>query len=126
MACFLAPMTLAIVVTIVQVITRHSDIPHKLKLTALNAMLWGGVGLLAAEHVFHGEITAWAPYLTAMSSPADTAVMLSEIASVGGSMTLAISATWMGMLAVTSLMTKRIAIKDQLSPLSKPMTTRKQ
>ncbi len=127
MACFLAPMALAIIMTTVQLLTRHSDLPHKLKLTALNSMLWGGVALLAAEHVFHGEITAWAPYLTAMSSPADTAVMLSEIATIGGSMTLAITATWAGMLAVTSLMTRRmkkIAIKDQLSPLSNPLTTR--
>jgi uncharacterized membrane protein YqgA involved in biofilm formation len=118
-------MALAIIMTIVQLLTRHSDLSHKLKLSALNAMLWGGVVILAAEHVFHGEITAWAPYLTAMSSPADTAVMLSEIASIGGSMTLAISVTWMGMLAVTALMTKKVEVKDQLSPLSKPMTTRK-
>jgi hypothetical protein len=124
MACFLAPMTLAIILTVVQLLTRHSDLSHKLKLTSFNAMLWGGVVLLAAEHVFHGEITAFAPYLTAMSSPADTAVMLSEIATVGGSMTLAIFCTWMGMLAVSTLMTKRVAFKDQLSRLSKPMTTR--
>lgn len=125
MACFLAPMALAIIMTIAQLLTRHSDLSHKLKLSALNAMLWGGVVILAAEHVFHGEITAFSPYLTAMSSPADTAVMLSEIASIGGSMTLAISVTWIGMLAVTTLMTKKVEIKDQLSPLSKPMTTRK-
>lgn len=125
MACFLAPMALAIVMTIIQVLTRHSDLSHKLKLSALNAMLWGGVVILAAEHVFHGEITAWAPYLTAMSSPADTAVMLSEIASIGGSMTLAISGTWVAILTVNSLMMKRIAIKDQMSPLSKPITTTK-
>ncbi|MCW4029730.1 MAG: hypothetical protein NWE92_08810 [Candidatus Bathyarchaeota archaeon] len=125
MACFLAPMALAIVMTIVQVLTRHSELSHKLKLSALNAMLWGGVVILAAEHVFHGEITAWAPYLTAMSSQADTAVMLSEIASIGGSMTLAISGTWVAMLAVNSLMMKRIAIKDQMSPLSRPISTTK-
>ncbi len=124
MACFLAPMALAIVMTIIQVLTRHSDLSHKLKLSTLNAMLWGGVALLAAEHVYHGEITAWAPYLTAMSSPADTAVMLSEIATIGGAMTAAISLTWVGTLAVTSLMNKRIAIKNQLSPLSNPITTR--
>lgn len=124
MACFLAPMALAIVTTIVQLITRNSDLAHKLKLSLLNTMLWGGVVILAAEHIFHGEITAWAPYLTAMSSPADTAVMLSEIATIGGSMTAAISLTWMGTLAVTALMAKRVATTDQLSPLSKPITTR--
>ncbi len=117
-------MALAIIMTIAQLLTRRSELSHKLKLSALNAMLWGGVAILAAEHVFHGEITAWAPYLTAMSSPADTAVMLSEIASIGGSMTLAISCTWVGMLAVSALMTKRLAVKDALSPLSKPITTR--
>ena len=124
MACFLAPMALAIVMTIVQLLTRHSDIAHKLKLSLLNTMLWGGVALLAAEHVFHGEITAWAPYLTAMSSPADTAAMLSEIVSIGGAMTAAISITWIGTLAVTTLMTKRISATDELIPLSKPLTTR--
>jgi hypothetical protein len=124
MACFLAPMALAIIMTFVQLLTRHSDLSQKLKLTTLNTMLWGGVVILAAEHVFHGEITAFAPYLTAMSSPADTAMMLSEIASIGGAMTAAISLTWVGTLAVTSLMTKRVAVKDALSPLSKPMTTR--
>jgi uncharacterized membrane protein YqgA involved in biofilm formation len=110
--------------TIFQVATRHSDLAHKLKLSTLNSLLWGGVILLAAEHVYHGEITAWAPYLTAMSSPADTAVMLSEIATIGGSMTAAISLTWVGTLAVTSMMNKRLAIKNQLSPLSNPITTR--
>ena len=124
MACFLAPMALAIVTTIVQLITRNSDLAHKLKLSLLNTMLWGGVVILAAEHIFHGEITAFTPYLTAMSSPADTAVMLSEIATIGGSMTAAISLTWMGTIAVTALMAKRVATTDQLSPLSKPITTR--
>jgi hypothetical protein len=123
MACFLAPMALAIVMTIIQALTRHSDLPRKYRLSALNTMLWGGVAILAAEHVFHGEITAWAPYLTAMSSPADTAIMLSEIASIGGSMTLAITLTWGSMLAVSALMTRRVQFKDGLSRLSKPMAT---
>jgi hypothetical protein len=124
MACFLLPMAIGIVTTILQLVTRHSGLSEKLKLSWLNVMLWGGVALLAAEHVFHGEITAFAPYLTAMASPADTAVMLAEIVNIGGSMSLAIAGTWMGMLAVSTLMTKKLAFKDQLSPLSKPLTTR--
>jgi hypothetical protein len=40
-------------------------------------------------------------------------------------MTLAISLSWMGLLAVSTLLTKRISVTDELSPLSKPMTTRK-
>ncbi|MCW4009213.1 MAG: hypothetical protein NWF05_01145 [Candidatus Bathyarchaeota archaeon] len=123
MACFLVPMALAIVTTIIQISAR--GIGKKLKLSVLNGLLWGGVILLAAEHVWHAEITAWPPYLTAMATPADTAVMLSEMASVGTSMAVAISITWATMLAITTLRTNRIAIKDQLSPLSKPMTTTK-
>jgi hypothetical protein len=42
-------------------------------------------------------------------------------------MTAAITVTWASMLAVTSLMTRRmnkITIKDRASPLSNPITTR--
>lgn len=123
MACFIVPMVLAIVTTGIQLSAR--GIAQKLKLSLLNSLLWGGVVLLAVEHVWHGEITAWPPYLTAMATPADTAVMLSEVATVGTSMALVISATWLTTLAVTTLMTKRVAFTDELSPLSKPLTTRK-
>jgi len=66
-----------------------------------------------------------APFLTAMATPADTAVMLSEMATVGTSMALVVSATWLTTLAITTLMTKRVSVTDELSPLSKPLTTRK-
>ncbi len=122
MACFLVPMVLAIVTSGIQLSAR--GLSQKLKLSLLNALLWGGVILLAVEHVWHGEITAWPPYLTAMATPADTAIMLSEMATVGTSMALVISATWLTTLAVTTLMTKRVSVKDELSPLSKPLTTR--
>jgi len=122
MACFLVPMVLAIITSGIQLSAR--GLAQKLKLSLLNALLWGGVILLAVEHVWHGEITAWPPYLTAMATPADTAIMLSEMATVGTSMALVISATWLTTLAVTTLMTKRVSVKDELSPLSKPLTTR--
>jgi hypothetical protein len=122
MACFIVPMVLAIVTTGIQISAR--GIAQKLKLSLLNALLWGGVILLAVEHVWHGEVTAWPPYLTAMATPADTAIMLSEMAIVGTSMALVVSATWLTTLAVTTLMTKRISATDELSPLSKPLTTR--
>ena len=121
MACFIVPMILAIITTGIQLSAQ--GLSKKLKLGTLNSMLWGGVVLLAAEHIYHGEITAWAPYLTAMSSPADTAVMLSEMATIGTSMAVAISLSWMTMLAVTTFMTKRIAITEQVNPLIKPLST---
>jgi hypothetical protein len=122
MACFIVPMVLAIVTTGIQKSSR--SLAQKLKLSLLNALLWGGVILLAVEHVWHGEVTPWPPFLTAMATPADTAVMLSEMATVGTSMALVVSATWLTTLAVTTLMTRRISVKDELSPLSKPLTTR--
>jgi hypothetical protein len=122
MACFIVPMVLAIATTSIQLSTHN--LAQKLKLSLLNALRWGGVILLALEHVWHGEITAWPPYLTAMATPADTAVILSEMTTVGTSLTLAISATWLTTLAITTLRTKRISATDKLSPLSKPLTTR--
>jgi hypothetical protein len=39
--------------------------------------------LLAFEHLWHGEIVPWPPFLTAMNNPADIAPMLHEIATIG-------------------------------------------
>ena len=122
MACFIVPMVVAIVTTIIQKSAR--GLAQKLKLSLLNALLWGGVVLLAVEHVWHGEVTPWPPFLTAMATPADTAIMLSEMATIGTSMAVVVSLTWLTTLAVTTLMTKTVAVKDELSPLSKPLTTR--
>jgi hypothetical protein len=114
-------MALAIATTTIQ--KTSESVAEKLKLSILNALLWGGVILLAVEHVWHGEITPWAPYLTAMSSPADTAVMLSEMATIGGSMAAVITVTWLSTLTIAHLMPKIVSIKENLNPLSKPITT---
>ena len=115
-------MVVAIVTTIIQKSAR--GLAQKLKLSILNALLWGGVILLAIEHVWHGEVTPWPPFLTAMATPADIPIMLSEMATIGTSMAVVVSLTWLTTLAVTTLMTKTVAVKDELSPLSKPLTTR--
>jgi hypothetical protein len=120
MACFLVPMAMAIVTTTLQKSSR--GLAEKLKLSILNSLLWGGVILLAVEHVWHGEITAFPPYLTAMASAADTAVMLSEMASIGTSMAAVITLTWLATLAVAQLMPKVVTVKDVTS-LNKPLTT---
>ena len=51
-------------------------IPMSRKLKWLTRLLIGGAVLLAFEHVWHGEVVPWFPFLTAMSDPADTAEML--------------------------------------------------
>ena len=70
-------------------------------------MLWGGAILLAFEHVWHGEVTPWFPFLTAMNDPTDTAEMLHEMATVGVLMAVIITAVWACMVLVTNAMEKK-------------------
>ena len=95
MACFLAPMGLGIVTTIFR-----KKIPEKLKIGWLNIMIWGGVIMLAVEHIAHEEIILYPPFLTAIQTPAEIPVMLKEIAVVGGTMTIAIVAIWAVMVYI--------------------------
>ena len=64
------------------------------KLGVLNGMLWGGSFLLAIEHIYHGEVVLYPPFLTAMSSPEATAEMLQEMSTVGVTMAVALTAVW--------------------------------
>ena len=77
------------------------------KLKWLNRLLWGGSGLLAFEHVWHGEITPWFPFLTAAGNPADAAEMLHEMATAGVGMAALCTAVWGIMLVVSSKIEKR-------------------
>jgi hypothetical protein len=79
-------MALAIMTSIIQKTAR--SLAEKLKLWILNALLWGGVILLALEHVWHHEVVPWPPFLTAMANPADIPVMLHEMATVGTAMSI--------------------------------------
>jgi hypothetical protein len=93
MACFIAPMGLAIVTTVFR-----KKIPENLKIGWLNIMIWGGVIMLAVEHIAHGEVVLYPPFLTAMQTPAEIPVMLQEMAIVGGTMTIAIVCIWLVMV----------------------------
>lgn len=119
MACFLVSAAEAAVVTVAtKVIEKKGEahqgethqeqegipFPHKMKW--LSNMLWGGSALLAFEHVWHGEVVPWFPFLTAASSPADAAEMLAEMGSVGVLMAALITAVWGGMVLVTNAMEK--------------------
>ncbi len=72
----------------------------------------GGSALLAFEHVWHGEVVPWFPFLTAMSNPADTAEMLAEMGSIGVTMAVLITAVWGGMVLVTNSMEKTVLRGD--------------
>ena len=96
MACFIAPMSLAIVTTIFR-----KKIPKSLKIGWLNVMIWGGAIMLAVEHIAHGEVVLYPPFLTAMQTPAEIPIMLQEMATVGGTMIIAIVFIWLVMVAIS-------------------------
>ena len=127
MACFIVPAVEAVAVTAAFVAAKK----HEQKITAparehgeigendvkitwskrlswLMALLWGGVLLLAFEHFWHGEVVPFPPFLTAMSSPEDTAEMLHEMATVGVSMAVTVTAFWGVMCAVAQAKVKKI------------------
>lgn len=119
MACFLVPAAEAVVVTVTaKAAGKKADaagsayqaeqrIGFVKKLKWLTNMLWGGSVLLAFEHLWHGELTPWFPFLTAVGDPADTAEMLVEMGSVGVLMAAIITTAWVGMVLVTNAMEKK-------------------
>ncbi len=127
MACFLVPAAEAVVTTVAAKVMKSKEvnpetvqvqldgvefveaekIPFSRKLGWLNKLLWGGSGLLAFEHVWHGEVVPWFPFLTAASNPADAAKMLHEMSIVGVTMAVLVTAVWAGMLVVSSVIEKR-------------------
>ncbi|MCD6170941.1 MAG: hypothetical protein J7J36_00765 [Thermoplasmata archaeon] len=108
MACFLVPGSEAVVTTLLQKVVGKEK-AEKWKLNWLNTMLWGGFILLAIEHVWHGEVVPWPPFLTAMKNPADTAAMLHEMATAGLAMAIVVTITWAIMVLVASILPKKIA-----------------
>ena len=118
MACFLVPAAEAIVATFASKVIKHKEkesvsLPEdtiketvRTKLGWLNNMLWGGSALLAFEHLWHGEIVPYFPFLTAVSN-GETTEMLSEMGSTGVMMAAIVTAAWAGMVAVSSLAEKK-------------------
>ena len=125
MACFLVPTAEAIVVTAVAQIMKSRaakkaslptfsedsaetpKIPMYRKLHWLASLLWGGSFLLCFEHIWHGEVVPWFPFLTATADPADTAVMLQEMMTVGTSMAVLLTVVWVGMVLVANHLAKK-------------------
>lgn len=104
MACFTAPLAGAAVAAVVQKTAGgKSQNPFLRKLHWLIKMTLGGSFLLAIEHVFHGEIAFYPPFLTAMKDPADTQAMIHEIMTVGVSMAVLLVVAWVGMVVVSEI-----------------------
>lgn len=104
MACFLVPLAEGIILTGAKKLFGQKETARDTVWSAKNVfaanvgvlqkMLFGGSFLLAIEHIYHGEVVLYPPFLTAMSSPEDTAEMLHEMATVGVSMALLLTAVW--------------------------------
>jgi hypothetical protein len=121
MACFLVPAGEAVITTVIQKVVEKRgkkfviNAKWSQRLGWLNKMLWGGSLLLALEHVWHGEIIASPPFLTAMQNPQDTATMLHEIATVGVAMAVTITAVW-GIMVLVAEVKSRAASKAKAQP----------
>lgn len=77
------------------------------KVKWLTNLLWGGSAILAFEHLWHGEIVPYFPFLTAMYRAEDTAAMLREMSTVGTAMAVLITAVWVCMVRADSMLEKR-------------------
>lgn len=116
MACFVVPVAEAVITTIAEKVIRKNEIKNgketggiKLseKLRWLNGMLWGGSALLAFEHIWHGEVTPFFPFLTAASDPESKAVMLQEMSTSGVAMAVTVTLAWLACVAVSSIIMKK-------------------
>lgn len=123
MACFTVPAAEAIVTTIAGKIIKSKEkhqtldaskntneaaspkIPFSTKIGWLNKMLWGGSALLAFEHVWHGEVVPFFPFLTAVEN-GEASEMLHEMATAGVGMALLVTAVWGIMVGVVSIFEK--------------------
>ena len=100
MACFIAPLTEAVVTTASEkIIAKYGtekikDSLFVRRLPWLNTMLWGGSALLAFEHLWHGEVVPWFPFLTNAATPESASEMIHEILTSGVSMALLVTAVW--------------------------------
>lgn len=125
MACFLVPAAEAIVTTVAAKVIKSKEKEESVKLSFsdgsvqeatkikfstklgwLNKLLWGGSALLAFEHLWHGEVVPFFPFLTAVEN-GETAEMLAEMGSAGIMMAVLVTAVWVGMLAVSTVVEKR-------------------
>ena len=114
MACFVVPTAEAIVTTVIEkaagkkVKDNKEKHPFLSRMNWLNNMLWGGSALLAFEHVWHGEVVPWFPFLTAASEGGEAVSdMLHEMMTSGVAMAAVVTVVWAGMALSAHMLSKR-------------------
>ena len=103
----------------VEAVKEEKALPFSRKLKWLNNMLWGGTALLAFEHVWHGEVTLFFPFLTAAGNAQDAVQMLKEMATAGVGMAVVVTAVWVGMVAIASGVEKKAAKEAEVKGLER-------
>lgn len=103
----------------VEAVKEEKVLPFSRKLRWLNNMLWGGTALLAFEHVWHGEVTPFFPFLTAAGNAQDAVQMLKEMATAGVGMAVVVTAVWVGMVAIASGVEKKAAKEAEVKGLER-------
>ena len=94
MACFIVPAAEAAIVSLTS-LALAKRAPRACKaLKSLSHLLWGGSALLAFEHLWHGEIQPFYPFLTAASDPDALSEVFHEMSTVGVAMALTVTAAW--------------------------------
>lgn len=104
MACFAVSTAAALVTTAIR-----KKVSEKYHLNWLNSMLWGGVAMLAVEHISHGEVVLYPPFLTA-----GLPEVLPEMIRVGVPMTVCIFLVWGVMVLVAARVSKRVKLAKAL------------
>lgn len=126
MGCFIVPGTEAVVSTVVTKVIKKNEKNEEVKGIALstkfkwlNTALLGGSALLAFEHVWHGEVVPFFPFLTAASNPEDLQQMLFEMGTTGVCMAVVVTAVWGVGCFVADRMVKKANEKQeaQLAPV---------
>lgn len=120
MACFVVPAAEAVVASVAYFAVKSKEkkysMPHEnsssrlesenehkfsKKLSWLIKLLFGGSFLLCFEHLWHGEVVPWAPFLTAAADPTDKAQMLHEMSTVGVTMAVSVTVLWLAMVVIS-------------------------
>ncbi len=115
MACFLVPAAEAVIAGVSKKgVKKHEKkesgkIPFSTKLGWLVKMSGFGAILLAFEHIWHGEVVPYFPFLTNAVDPKDRAAMFHEMATNGVLMAALITVVWIGMLVVVHFAEKKSA-----------------
>ena len=136
MACFVVSAVAAIGVGAAKYVVKHhekkneltvsepkeykfgSEVKWSKKLAYLELMLWSGSFVLAGEHVLHGEVSPYPPFLTAAGEgPEAVSEMLTEMGTVGVVMLAALVATWaIGVLVVDFLKYRKHKMAKKEAP----------